>query len=223
MGIPIKCPHCKLAPTSPVDYKDHLHSKVHHDALNKLNLKLNLKLREMRDKQRNLQREADKGLETDKKQFCQTCSLIYKQSKTEHNKTENHKMIRRFLMPRCDICKIDFKSPMSYEKHQAEYSHILKSRESREASANKTKTETKNEEVDSQAEGLDMENLVTLDEVGDVEIPKDGAEEDGEAKEEKRQRRDKEEEERKRRKEKEEQERKKRKAKEEKRQRRDKE
>merc|ERR1711874_125966 len=129
---------------------------------------------------------------------------------------ENHKMIRRFLMPRCDICKIDFKSPMSYEKHQAEYSHILKSRESREASANKTKTETKNEEVDSQAEGLDMENLVTLDEVGDVEIPKDGAEEDGEAKEEeKRQRRDKEEEERERRKEKEEQVRKKRKAKEE--------
>merc|ERR1712113_1142733 len=115
------------------------------------------------------------GLETDEKQFCQTCSLIYKQSKTEHNKTENHKMIRRFLMPRCDTCKMDFKSPMSDEKHLADYSHILKRQSAKKESTDKIATETKNEDIDSHGEGgIYMDNL---DEVGDVEIPKDGEDE----------------------------------------------
>jgi len=93
-GGGIKCPHCKLCPTNPVDYKSHLESTVHDKAMKSCMFGLNLHLRNMRSTQRNQQKEADKGIECEDKQYCKTCALIYKQSKTDHNQSEYHKKIK---------------------------------------------------------------------------------------------------------------------------------
>ena len=43
---------------------------------------------------------------------------------SEHNKSEMHLSITKFLFPTCNVCSTQFFSPIAYEKHIATLMHI---------------------------------------------------------------------------------------------------
>ena len=58
--------------------------------------------------------------------YCRVCKLLFHQKRSEHNKTEMHKLISKFLNPQCTICNTQFFSPMAYERHIGSIGHIKK-------------------------------------------------------------------------------------------------
>lgn len=81
----------------------------------------------MRMDQRHAQRELDEQCKDDEdmeSQFCLLCRLNYRSEKAEHQASDAHKKMKRFLMPYCSICQIGFKGPMVYEMHRCSLEHI---------------------------------------------------------------------------------------------------
>ncbi len=97
--------------------------------------------------------------------FCKLCKLIFTQSRSEHNQSDDHKAICQFLTPKCDVCKLPFPTPMSYEKHLCSIKH-LKTELYPESNG---KLDGDEPEVDTTEDNFDfsLEDLVTVDEVGD--------------------------------------------------------
>ena len=56
--------------------------------------------------------------------YCKTCKLVFHTKRTDHNQSEMHKLIGKFLSPRCLICNTQYYSPMAYEKHLATVQHL---------------------------------------------------------------------------------------------------
>ena len=117
------------------EYGSHFQTNLHIDAMKRAKLRLQQGLQMMRKKQRENQKEIDcaaldckrEGIKKQEKSgYCKVCKLLFKhQSKTEHEETEFHKKIDRFLYPSCNVCKVPkFFSPMAYEKHIATLGHI---------------------------------------------------------------------------------------------------
>lgn len=89
--------------------------------------KLKLMLQKMRIVQRNAQRalEDDNTVElTDSAMFCQLCKLNHRTPRQEHNRSEYHRNIKKFLTPYCRVCKIALRSPMLFEHHICSLDHI---------------------------------------------------------------------------------------------------
>lgn len=81
----------------------------------------------MRMDQRHAQRELDEQCKDDEDMethFCLLCRLNYRSEKAEHQGSEAHKKMKRFLMPYCNVCRIGFKGPMVYEMHRCSLEHI---------------------------------------------------------------------------------------------------
>lgn len=81
----------------------------------------------MRLAQRNAQRqleEESKDTEKQTPQFCLLCRLNYRSPKDEHQESEAHLKMKKFLMPYCDTCHNSFKSPMAYEIHRCSLEHL---------------------------------------------------------------------------------------------------
>lgn len=81
----------------------------------------------MRLAQRNTQREIEEtAKDTDdlNSQFCLLCRLNYRSEKAEHQASEAHRKMKKFLMPYCSVCRIGFKSPMEFETHNCTIEHI---------------------------------------------------------------------------------------------------
>ena len=49
---------------------------------------------------------------------------MFHQKRSEHNSSEMHKLINKFLNPTCATCNTKFFSPMAYEKHISSLAHI---------------------------------------------------------------------------------------------------
>ena len=52
------------------------------------------------------------------------CKLVYAQRKADHNLSDMHVLICNFLNPTCQTCDQAFHSPMAFEKHLTQISHI---------------------------------------------------------------------------------------------------
>ena len=103
--------------------------------MRKVKLRLQHELQMLRKMQRDNQKKLDSGSrdnkdggvkKNEKSGYCKTCKLIFKhQSKFEHEETDFHNRIMKFLYPKCYFCNVlKFFSPMAYEKHVATLGHI---------------------------------------------------------------------------------------------------
>lgn len=116
----------------------------------------------MRLAQRNAQKDIEDKTDSDggsmRPQYCQLCRLNYRQHKIEHQMSESHRNMKKFLMPYCNTCRSGFKSPMVYESHRCSLEHI------------KMKARFEHyDKVNEEEKELDLENFTTLDSVGDVD------------------------------------------------------
>ena len=121
-----------------------------------------------------------------KSNFCNICKLKFHQDVSLHEESLSHHKMCSMSKTRCDLCKASFKNTPSYFTHTADLSHVckvaelkLKSESSQphdeDASANETTVRVEEViqpdvvQIESDHEGsvMDIDNFVTLDEVGD--------------------------------------------------------
>ncbi|XP_053664635.1 uncharacterized protein LOC128713791 [Anopheles marshallii] len=180
--IKLTCVHCKIKCVTFKEYQTHLFTRSHKLKMRTLALKCRERLLEMRAAQRNAQKDEDEksddgtgGEETKRPGFCMLCRLNYRQQRASHQQSEGHKMMKKFLMPYCNICNLGFKSPMAFETHRASLDHLkIKARVERYASS--TKGEESGEEHPVDTGDIDLDSLTIVDEVGKVdEICEPGA------------------------------------------------
>jgi hypothetical protein len=110
------------------EYTNHLtYSRIHKVAMRRLAVQQKTQLSRMRTEQRNAQKNLEQKADDTsdlRPQFCLLCRLNYRQLKEEHQMSEAHKNMKKFLMPYCSTCKISYKSPMAYESHRCSLEHI---------------------------------------------------------------------------------------------------
>nr|CAI5862061.1 unnamed protein product [Callosobruchus analis] len=124
--IKLHCVHCGFKSLTFRRYEIHLRQKPHIMAMRRLSYKQKSILSQMRQAQRSTQNEIEKDDDdlTDVTHYCLLCKLNYKQKKSVHQLSESHKNMKKFLMPTCKVCSINFKSPMSYEAHLCSIDHM---------------------------------------------------------------------------------------------------
>ncbi|CAH1977204.1 unnamed protein product [Acanthoscelides obtectus] len=152
--IKLHCVHCGFKSLTFHRYETHLRQKMHVMAMRRLAYRQKNILAQMRHAQRSTQNEIEKEDDdlTDTTHYCMLCKLNYKQKKSVHQLSESHKNMKKFLMPTCKVCDIDFKSPMSYEGHLCSIDHM------------KTKQRSHIAGSDSGEEN-ELENFTTIDAV----------------------------------------------------------
>ncbi|KAL1131120.1 hypothetical protein AAG570_012357, partial [Ranatra chinensis] len=168
--IRLKCPHCNYTCVTFKEYGYHLGLKKHQIAMRSLSTRLRATLARMRIEQRQKQRLLDEECKAQgnihlRTFFCNICKLNYRTLKSQHQSTLAHKKMREFLLPFCRICRLTYKSPMLYEAHICDLSHIK-----RKARLEKLKAPLKeeDEDIDSGNE-LDTNSFMILDAVGSGE------------------------------------------------------
>ena len=157
------------------EYQTHLYTRTHKMKMRALAMKCRERLLEMRAAQRNAQKDEDEksedgagGDEGKRPGFCLLCRLNYRQPRAVHQQSEGHKMMKKFLMPYCSVCKLGFKSPMAFETHRASLDHLkIKARVERYASS--TKGDDSGDENQAEAGDLDLDSMTIVDEVGKVD------------------------------------------------------
>lgn len=128
--------------------------------MRKISIKQQAVLNRMRMEQRNAQKEADEAVDKDaRSKHCQLCRLFYKQTKEEHQASEDHQNIKKFLLPYCAVCKISYKGFMAYEIHRSSMLHLRN-----KANLDKSGKIPEDEETE-----LDLDNFTTVDEVGEID------------------------------------------------------
>uniref|UniRef100_A0A6M2DTG6 Uncharacterized protein n=1 Tax=Xenopsylla cheopis TaxID=163159 RepID=A0A6M2DTG6_XENCH len=183
--IKLTCIHCSTKCVTFKEYSLHFRRSRHQVAMRRLGLQYNAQLSKMRTLQRNKQRELDEKSKDPylRTQFCMVCKLNYRQPKANHQASEAHREIKKFLTPYCRTCRLTFNNPMLYESHLCSLEHIK-----RKARIDYLRSKTKSDEgSDEGVKELDLDNFMTLDSVGDVdddeeEEEEEKAEADGEKK-----------------------------------------
>uniref|UniRef100_A0A182M8A8 C2H2-type domain-containing protein n=1 Tax=Anopheles culicifacies TaxID=139723 RepID=A0A182M8A8_9DIPT len=173
--IKLTCAHCKIKCVTFKEYHTHLYTRSHKMKMRALAVKCRERLLEMRAAQRNAQKDEDEksddgtgGEDSKRPGFCMLCRLNYRQPRAIHQQSEGHKMMKKFLMPYCNICKLGFKSPMAFETHRASLDHLkIKARVERYASS--TKGDESGEENPADTGDIDLDSLTIVDEVGKVD------------------------------------------------------
>lgn len=109
------------------EYQSHLFSRMHKAEIRRVALRQKAQLARMRLAQRNAQRELEESTKDSGEQpslFCFVCRLNYRTPKAEHQASEAHRNMKKFLMPYCKICRISFKSAIVFETHRCSLEHI---------------------------------------------------------------------------------------------------
>ncbi|XP_063982547.1 eukaryotic translation initiation factor 5B-like isoform X2 [Diachasmimorpha longicaudata] len=182
----LQCPHCSIRCATFKEYSLHLHSERHNIAMRRIAARHKANIARMRVVQRQEQRrveekDEERGTLPSRTMFCQICKLNYRSLKAVHHLSESHRQMKKFLIPFCRMCRIQFRSPMLYETHVASLDHI---KAMLRKNADDKKENGDGEDDSSAAEENDKEvnldNFMTLDSVGDVDAEED--EESGEKK-----------------------------------------
>eukprot|EP00096_Caligus_rogercresseyi_P011714 TRINITY_DN4703_c0_g1_i1.p1 TRINITY_DN4703_c0_g1~~TRINITY_DN4703_c0_g1_i1.p1 ORF type:complete len:613 (-),score=177.91 TRINITY_DN4703_c0_g1_i1:875-2713(-) len=155
------CPHCGVT-GSKEKYNKHITGATHANAVKQLKYRLMITLNNMRSRQKaaveKMESVKEGSSSSTEGTFCKTCKIIHhSEPPEEHNKSELHKCIEKFLKPKCGFCKASFTSPMGFESHNASFAHLVR------AGSTKDNDETE-EPMD-----FNFEDLVTVDEVGTVD------------------------------------------------------
>lgn len=150
----LQCPQCSMKCVTFKQYTQHISHSTHIKAMRERSQQLKQTLANMRIAQRAKQKKVDEEDVTNmstKSTFCFFCKLNYSQDKSVHQASEAHKVgvihcrrhfislfyylsilnrgvfpqkLKNFLLPYCSICRISFKSPMSYERHICSLEHM---------------------------------------------------------------------------------------------------
>lgn len=168
--ISLVCTHCKEKCLTFKAYSRHLLTSKHRAAMGAVAGKHKTTLLRMRATQRVAQRDLELDQDAElaaRSAFCLICKLNHRTTRHAHNLSEAHRAMKRFLMPFCRICRLTFRSPMTYEHHICSLDHIKKKSRHDSRSAASAKVE----DPGSADEGMDvdLENFMTLDSVGDVD------------------------------------------------------
>ncbi|CAG9770995.1 unnamed protein product [Ceutorhynchus assimilis] len=152
--IKLACPQCNIKAPTFRSYEIHLRGRTHLINMRKLASKQRLIINQMRQSQRSAQNELEKSGDgiTVHTVYCPVCKLNYKQERAVHQATSAHVNMKAFLMPKCKVCKISFKSPMVYEHHLCSIEHLKV----------KQKSDAPVAEVEE-----DLNEFTTIDSVGD--------------------------------------------------------
>ncbi|XP_014487807.1 PREDICTED: uncharacterized protein DDB_G0283697-like isoform X3 [Dinoponera quadriceps] len=174
--IKLKCPHCAHHSVTFKEYSLHLFSGRHSAAMRRIASRHKATLTRMRVLQRQEQRrvearDAARGTLPSRTMFCTICKLNYRSLKAAHQLSESHRQMKRFLMPFCRVCRIQFRSPMLFETHMCSLDHIkrksaLKERMNANGSGEAEADSSAPEEDDKE---VNLDNFMTLDSVGDVD------------------------------------------------------
>ncbi|XP_060534770.1 zinc finger protein on ecdysone puffs-like [Cylas formicarius] len=174
--IRLVCPRCNIKIPTFRRYEMHLQGKAHVFAMRRVAMKQKTILAQMRQAQRKSQNELEKkgsGEDlTEHTHYCQLCRLNYKQPKEVHLASESHKNMKRFLMPRCKVCSITFKSPMIYESHCCSIQHIKRKQQQEQQQEQQQRQDASEQSGDDD----NLEDFTTIDSVGDVD--ENGSDED---------------------------------------------
>ncbi|XP_071444813.1 trichohyalin isoform X2 [Hetaerina americana] len=187
--IRLHCPHCNVRCITYKEYGVHLFSSKHASTMRKLSLKHQSSLQRMRTQQRkNLleeeEYEEEKGdVPIHPYSYCPICHLKYRASREKHQSTNLHRMLRKFLMPYCRICNMNFQSPMQYENHLCSVVHMQRKSKVDQRILRQKELDLEGEHeggsgLDGEDKVLDMENFMILDSVGVVDETGDEAEGD---------------------------------------------
>ncbi|KAK6629110.1 hypothetical protein RUM43_002927 [Polyplax serrata] len=125
----LQCPQCSMKCVTFKQYSLHLYHPTHAKAMKQKSQQLKQSLAAMRIAQRARQKKMDEEDLTSmstKFTFCFICKLSYSQDKSVHQTSDAHKKLKNFLQPYCTVCRISFKSPMSYERHLCSLDHMKK-------------------------------------------------------------------------------------------------
>lgn len=127
--IKLKCPHCAHHSVTFKEYSLHLYSGRHSAAMKRIAARHKATLTRMRVVQRQEQRriearDAARGTLPSRTMFCAICKLNYRSLKANHQLSESHRQMKRFLTPFCRVCRIQFRSPMFFETHMCSLEHI---------------------------------------------------------------------------------------------------
>ncbi|XP_063240918.1 uncharacterized protein LOC134541413 isoform X2 [Bacillus rossius redtenbacheri] len=166
--IRLHCPVCYMRCVTFKEYSMHLFTTRHENSMYKLSLRHKQTLARMRMKQRREQRVIEESEEvlSAHTNFCHICKLNYRQMKGEHQSSESHASMKRFLMPMCNVCEIRFRSPMQYENHLCSLDHIKRKAHLRERMDREREEKEEGSEDDKD---INMENFMILDSVGTVD------------------------------------------------------
>ncbi|XP_060803736.1 zinc finger protein on ecdysone puffs isoform X2 [Amyelois transitella] len=179
--IQLSCVHCKEKCVTFARYAKHLVSSKHRAAMSSVARRHKAQLLRMRVAQRGAQRELEASSAADlapHTTFCLICRLNHRTTRQAHNMTDTHRAMKRFLLPFCRICRLTFRSPMIYEHHICSLEHLKK----KAAQANARRASPKAEGSGDEGMDVDLDNFMTLDSVGDVDVEDDDS--GGEKKEE---------------------------------------
>ncbi|XP_043471180.1 DBIRD complex subunit ZNF326 isoform X3 [Leptopilina heterotoma] len=174
--IKLNCAHCQHRSVTFKEYTLHLYSGKHNSAMRRVAAKHKAMLARMRIIQRQDQRRLEardeaRGTLPSRTIFCPVCKLNYRSLKAVHNLSDSHRQIKRFLTPFCRVCRIQFKSPMTYETHVCSLDHIRKNLQDEKKSREGDEVNSSGGEDEDKEMNLD--NFMTLDSVGDVDAEED--------------------------------------------------
>lgn len=158
--IKLVCPQCNVNVSTFRRYEAHLHGRTHKISMSKVATKQRSILIQMRQAQRKAQNELEKNSSTDelasRSMFCNLCKLNFKQLKADHQASQAHRNMKKYLLPFCKVCKITCKSPMNYESHLCSIDHLKRKQRNVGSS-------------EGSAEEDNLEDFTTIDSVGEVE------------------------------------------------------
>ncbi|XP_068084946.1 zinc finger protein on ecdysone puffs [Anabrus simplex] len=166
----LSCPHCLTQCDTVQEYKMHLYSSKHINAMRKQSLLHKQTLQRMRMNQRQKQRILEETEEirptlSARTKFCAICKLNYKQPKSTHMTSEDHEDMVKFLNPYCRVCKQRFNTPMFYEHHLCSLDHI----KFKALLADKSKSDDEEGGGKDDEKELNLDNFMILDSVGSVD------------------------------------------------------
>ncbi|XP_014261687.1 glutamic acid-rich protein-like isoform X1 [Cimex lectularius] len=177
--INLKCPHCGYKGSTFKDYSKHLSTKKHTSSMQTLSSRLRAKLTAMRIEQREKQRSLDNESKSKNLRlttfFCTICKLNYRTLKSAHQNSVSHKKMKAFVLPYCRICRMNFKSPWTYEIHLCDLIHIK-----RKARAEKLSRPPMGQEDEETLNDLDTSHFMVLDAVGSGDDASSGEKTDDE-------------------------------------------
>ncbi|XP_051155147.1 DBIRD complex subunit ZNF326-like isoform X2 [Leptopilina boulardi] len=182
--IKLICVHCQHRSVTFKEYSLHLYSGKHNSAMRRVAAKHKAMLARMRIVQRQEQRRVEardeaRGTLPSRTIFCPVCKLNYRSLKAVHNLSDSHRQIKRFLTPFCRVCRIQLRSPMTYETHVCSLDHIRK-KNLQDETKKRDGDEVNSSGGEDEDKEMNLENFMTLDSVGDVDAEED--EENGDKK-----------------------------------------
>ncbi|XP_049829586.1 zinc finger protein on ecdysone puffs-like isoform X1 [Schistocerca gregaria] len=167
-GIPnalFFCHVCKKHMWDGNSFESHLKGRTHQLMMDKLEESNKIKVELMRHKLKVAEQQREIEMERMKRQgkkvhmktreYCTMCDLHFYGHLMVHRRNERHQQLKKFLHPRCHLCKKEFPTRIEWDHHRLTPLHLKKSAEARKHRKDGSDDDFLPEELDSDTGSLD--------------------------------------------------------------------